>query len=84
MLKIIGILGLLSLSTNAFSHEYVVAIFDELTGEVVVEKCADEVELNAVVDYAQSLKDESVKLSIKKIFSLETLAIKRGGEGSGD
>jgi len=84
MLKIIGILALLSFSTNSFSHEYVVVISDELTGDVVSQKCANEIELNAVVDYAQSLKDESVKLSVKKLFPIGTRAIKRGGEGSGD
>lgn len=84
MLKIIGVLALLSLSTNAFSDEYLVVISDEITGDVVVQKCANEVELNTVVDYAQSLKDESVKLSVKKLFSIGTRAIKRGGEGSGD
>jgi hypothetical protein len=85
MLKTIGFLAFMTLSSSAFSHEYEVVIFDELNGEVVVEKCANEAELNNVVNYAESLKDSSVKFSVKKIFSIQVTAIKRGGgEGGTD
>jgi hypothetical protein len=85
MLKIIGILALIALSTNAFSHEYEVVISDDLTGEVVVEKCANEVEVKNAFEYVQSLKDESVKFSVKRLFSIGVMAVKKGGgEGGTD
>jgi len=85
MLKNILILTLISLSSNVFSHEYEVVISDDLTGEVFVEKCVNEFEVNNVIDYVQSFKDESVKFSVKRLFSLEVMAVKKGGgEGGGD
>ena len=84
MLKIIGILTLISLSTAAFSHEYEVTISDDLTGELLVEKYADVIEVNSAYDYVQSLKDESVKFSVKRIFSIGVMAVKKGGEGGTD
>ena len=84
MLKIIGILSLLSLSTNVFSHEYEVVISDDITGEVVVEKCANEGEVKNIFEYVKSIKDESVKFSVKRILSPGVMAVKKGGEGGGD
>lgn len=86
MLKNIGIIILLSLSLNVFAHEFEVKVFDQMTGEVAIEKCANETELNTITTYLYDLKDESVKFSIKKInMPVGVMAIKRGGgEGGGD
>ncbi|MBC7540159.1 MAG: hypothetical protein H7281_15145 [Bacteriovorax sp.] len=85
MLRTIGILVFLSISSNAFSHEYEVTLSDQLNGEVVIEKCANEIELNNVVDYAESLNNSSLKFSVKKLIPIQIMAIKKGGgEGSGD
>jgi hypothetical protein len=84
MLKIIGILSLAILSVNTYAYEYEVVISDDLTGDVLVESCANELELNDVVDYAQSLKNESVKFSVRKLISIGPVVMKVGGEGGGD
>lgn len=86
MLKNIGIIILLSISSNVFAHEFEVLISDELTGEMALEKCANDTELNTVTNYLESLNDESVKFSVKRInLPVEAMFIKRGGgEGGGD
>lgn len=86
MLKNIGIFILLSLSLNVFAHEFEVKVFDQITGEVAIEKCANETELNTVTNYLNDLNDDSIKFTVKKIIlPMSIMAIKRGGgEGSGD
>lgn len=85
MLKTMGILVLISLTSNAFSNEYEVTLYDQLNGEVVVEKCINESELSDVINYAESLNDKLVKYSVKKLFPTGVMAIKKsGGEGGGD
>lgn len=83
MLKIIGILSALALTTNIYSSEYEVVITDDLTGELLVESCSNELELSNVINYVQSLKDESVNLSVRKL-STGITPMKVGGEGGGD
>lgn len=86
MLKIIGILSSILLSSNAFSHEFEVIISDELTGEIVVEKCANELEVNDVTKQVRNLNDESVKFFVNRIkMPVGLMGVKRGGgEGGGD
>ncbi len=86
MLRIIGILFTLVLSSNAFSQEYIVVVSDDVTGEVVVEKCENEAELNAVSNYIKEFQDGSLSISVKKLkMPISVMAIKKGGgEGSGD
>ena len=86
MLKILGIISILLVSTTASSHEYEVVVLDQVTGETASGKCANEIELNDLKAQIKNLNDKSVKLSVKKISqSMDAMAIKKGGgEGSGD
>lgn len=85
MLKTIGIIGILALSTNLFAHEYEVQIHDYQTGEFQIEKCANEGELNTVTNFLINHTDSSIEFRVKKTGFNTADAIKRGGgEGSGD
>lgn len=86
MLKNVGIIILLSISSNVFAHEFEINIFDQVTEEVAVEKCANETELNTVTNYLNDLNDDSIKFTVKKInLPSSIMAVKRGGgEGGTD
>ena len=86
MLKILGIMSIFIISTTASSHEYEVVVLDQVTGETASVKCADELELSDLKAQIKNLKDNSVKLSVKKLSqSMETMSLRKGsGEGSGD
>ena len=86
MLKNIGLIILLSISANVFAHEYEVVISDQATGEVAVEKCANETELSDLKILVKNLKDDSVSIAVKKLGkSFGVMAIKKGGgEGGTD
>jgi hypothetical protein len=85
MLKTIGIIAILSLPAIIHASEYEVAIADTATGEVQIEKCANEIELSNVTNFLVKLKTNDVEFSVKKLSITTTDAIKRGGgEGSGD
>jgi hypothetical protein len=84
MLKNIGLFILLSLSSRAFSHEYEVVISDQVTGEVALEKCANEAELSDLKVLVRDLKDDAVRMSVKRMSkSVEVMAIKKGGGEGG-
>jgi len=86
MLKNIGILAIIFLSTSAYSQEYEVQIFDSITNEVAIETCANTAELNEVTREIADLNDGALKFSVRKIGN--SIGIMRarmgGGEGSGD
>lgn len=85
MLKIIGMMFLISSATNVFAHEYEVQIHDNQTGDFLVEKCANESELNTVTNFLTNHTDSSVEFRVKKAGHNSVDAIKRGGgEGGGD
>lgn len=85
MLKIIGMIIILSLSTNLFAHEYEVQIHDNQTGELLFEKCANESELNTVTNFLTNHTDSSIEFRVRKMGFNTVDAIKRGGgEGGTD
>lgn len=86
MLKILGILFVILLSSKAFSHEFEVVVSDKITGEMAVERCIDEAELNMITSYLVNLNDPSVNFSVKKINMPVSVMAKKlgGGEGGGD
>lgn len=85
MLKIIGTIAFLTLSSMVYSHEYEVLVSDKITGEVQVENFASSSELSDVKGYLKSLEDSTVHFEVRK-FNGETVTRVRmgGGEGSGD
>jgi hypothetical protein len=85
MLKTIGIIAILSLPAIIHASEYEVAIADTVTGEVQIEKCANEIELHVVTQYIINLNDNALEFNVKKLNGNTTDAVKKGGgEGSGD
>jgi hypothetical protein len=85
MLKYIGILILLSLSTILNASEYHVIISDNETGEVQVQKCANENELIQVTNFLGNLNTDAINYQIKKVkFSSINAVKKGGGEGGTD
>lgn len=86
MLKYIGIIVMLSVSSFAQSHEYQVVILDKITGETQVENCLNESELISLKEYVSNINDGSLGLSVKKIIAPNNTFMAKvgGGEGGGD
>ena len=87
MLKYIAVIVLILINLKSNANEYEVTISDAITGERVIQDCANESELNATTEYIQSLNDSAVSVIIKKKhMPMTVFAVKRGGgeEGGGD
>lgn len=85
MLKIIGTIVLLSISSMGYSHEYEVIVSDKITGEVQVESFASTSELRDVKSYFRSLEDGFVDFNVSKFNGETVTRVKMGGgEGAGD
>ena len=85
MLKYIGLLIIISLSTNIIASEYNVTIKDNVNGEVFVTKCNNENELLNLTSDLNTLKEEGVTYKINKFQTSTDAFIKRGGgEGGTD
>lgn len=85
MLKIIGILSIFTISLNLQAFEYQVQIKDTVTGENLVQNCANETELNTLTTFLTSHTDSAVQFTVKKAGSVSIESVKRGGgEGGTD
>jgi len=85
MLKYIGLLIVLTISSNIIASEYNVIIKDNVNNEVVVTKCDNENDLMNLASELIDLKDEGISFKITKLQATTKAFIKKGGgEGGTD